>query len=81
MKTLIIKRIDPWSLSKISAITYAIISIVPAIGYGNTIIKLLSALIAFPIVYALAGLVIGYVSSIIYNFAVKRVGGIKVEVE
>ncbi len=87
-----ITRIAPESLSKVFGILYSILGLI-----GGAIISFISvvaalsgelngwfgiAAIAFlPILYGVMGLVFGYVTAFLYNYAAKKVGGIELDIE
>lgn len=90
MKT--IKKIDAWSVAKLSLVLNAVFGFfiglfimgmtyfVPA-PQGEQIPFYfgISAPIVMPLLYALIGLVSGYLGALFYNIIAKWVGGIKVE--
>lgn len=89
MKT--IKKIDAWSVAKLSLVLNIIFGFflglfmmgmtffVPAEGEQVPFFLGMSAPIALPIVYGAIGLVSGYIGALFYNLIAKWVGGIKVE--
>jgi len=83
-----IKWIDPMSFAKIEGAIGATVGFV--IGLFVTVFGTIFAgpfgavggivsIIVLPIGYGLVGLVAGYLMGIVYNFAAKKIGGIKVK--
>ena len=81
MKTIILNRIEPKSLALVWLITNAIVGLIISFTSGINIGKGLAFLFGYTVagtaMYALIGLVGGYLGAIFYNFAAKKVGGIK----
>ena len=87
-----IKAIDIMSLAKMSAIISAIAGFifgifvaagmsmmtptagVPGFGFG------ILAVIAFPIIYGIAGLIGGAIVAIVYNLVAEKIGGVKIDI-
>lgn len=95
MKTL--KRIDPMSAAKVSAVVGAISgliagvliatvgNIIPIGTYGMMYPAFgkvaILAIITMPIVYGIVGFIGGFIWSIIYNYVADKFGGIKIELK
>jgi hypothetical protein len=87
-----IKRISPRSLAKVSAFLYGLVGLIGGLIFlVVSLVALLSghsngwfglfAIVLLPIGYGILGLIFGYLSALLYNFASKKVGGIEFEVE
>jgi hypothetical protein len=87
-----IKKIDPMSMAKISALLYFVTGIVLAIAgiiagpyiasqaplyaqYGWLVVILV------PLIYLVAGFVVGYVVAVLYNIFASKIGGIKIDLK
>lgn len=93
MKT--IKRIDPFSLAKIQAFIFAVLSLVMVAGIGlfafgvtsfggagiKAALPFLVPIVLLPVVYGLMGFVMGYIAAWAYNLIAKVVGGIQIDLE
>lgn len=92
MKT--IRKIDAWSVAKLSLVLHAILGVfiglfmmgmtyfVPAPeGEKIPFYFGLAAPVVMPFMYAVLGLVSGYLGALFYNVVAKWVGGIKVELD
>ncbi len=92
MKT--IKKIDAWSVAKVSVILNALFGFM--LGLFMMLVSFfvptsegemmpwffaVGAPIALPILYGIIGLVAGYVMALLYNLGAKWVGGIKIEIQ
>ena len=87
-----IKAIDIMSLAKMSAILSAIAGFIfgifaaaglsmmaptagiPGFGFG------ILAIVAFPILYGIVGLICGAIVAIVYNLVAEKIGGIKIDI-
>lgn len=84
-----IKRISPLQLGKVAAVLYGLLSLVlvPLIIIPQVLTKqtkaapTITAAIVLPIAYTLMGFVVALVTAALYNWAVKWVGGIKIDLE
>ncbi len=87
-----IKQIVPASLAKIMGLLYALLGlIVGVIFLFVSLIALafthvagwfgLGAVILFPLMYGVMGVVFGYLTALLYNFAAQWTGGVEFEVE
>jgi hypothetical protein len=89
-----LKRIDPLSAGKISALINLIFGLIIGVMYGvfaiifgalsgHAGITFISAgvalMIGAPIFYGLLGLIMGLLGAVIYNFIASRFGGLEVE--
>lgn len=91
MINLVIQKINPWSLAKISGIIYALFALVVLlIGTLFTLLNpnandpglglLVKGLgIALPLIYGLVGFISGALVAVVYNFVAKLTGGVKIE--
>jgi hypothetical protein len=91
-----IKKIDPLSFMRISAICYALMGFVEgalfsvmfsALGSAPNMPRFMGPLfggmsiIIFPILFGVMGAIFGGLGAVIYNVSARFVGGIEVEVE
>jgi hypothetical protein len=93
---MIVRRIEPVSLARVTAIIYAFIGLVAALpaGCAMTLVGSLTddvpamfgglglvVVLIYPIAFGLMGLVGGLLTAIVYNFVAGRFGGVEIEVE
>ena len=88
-----ISRVGVWSLAKVEGILLALFGLIQAIalsffGVTNSMMGMMGVsgfatfgLVGFPILYGLVGFLSGAATAIIYNFIVKLIGGIELELE
>jgi hypothetical protein len=88
---MIIKRIDPISAAKISAVIYACIGLLGGLLFALVGSSLgggmfsgglgITTIIVMPIVYGLIGFIFTAIAAAIYNVVAGAVGGVRIDVE
>ncbi|HWS72663.1 MAG TPA: hypothetical protein VN605_11140 [Thermoanaerobaculia bacterium] len=94
---MIIKRIAPMSLAKVSAVLYALLGLIfgacislismagsafaPKEAAGFGMLFGVGAIIALPIFYGILGFVFSLISAALYNLVAGWVGGIEIDVQ
>ena len=88
-----ISKVGVWSLAKVQGILFALLgfSLSVLLSFSNVNLSStnlaavagfnLFGIFGFPIFYGLLGFITGAVTAIIYNFVVKFIGGIELELE
>lgn len=88
-----ISRVGVWSLAKVEAILMVLLGLLQAIllaftgtSLDGTNLQAIAGfkffgLIGFPIFYGLLGFISGAATALVYNFIVKLIGGIELELE
>ena len=93
---MVLTRIDPTSCAKVYGLVCVVIGFILGLvfalvswmasglmddGAGLGMMFGAGSIIFFPIIYGVAGFVMGYVSAAVYNAAAKYVGGIQLDFE
>ena len=88
-----ISRVGVWSLAKVEGILFVLLGILQAILLSFSDVNIdstnlgavagfnLLGIVGFPIFYGLIGFISGGLTALIYNFVVKIIGGIELELE
>lgn len=83
-----ITKIAPFSLAKVLALIFAVMSFIftidqiPALAQmPSAWLYIIGSLILAPLFYALVGLILGFMMAHIYNIFAKKFGGLRFEVE
>ncbi|MBD0336887.1 MAG: hypothetical protein ICV62_15465 [Cyanobacteria bacterium Co-bin13] len=94
-RRVILTKVDPFSLGRLLAAVLAVAGLLFGLIFGISLFLssvtesqalrgvffLIVSALAFPLIYGVLGLLLGYVGGLIYNLAAGTIGGIRLAVQ